>query len=214
MYRIHFHQPINKYEPEELIKVFLKVGDYQMIDSDGQEDLENQDCGDNTEDGAVGSVMEIHVPVFDEDLENRKKEKGVKNQVKRFLYRELQRYTGETPDWGILTGVRPVKLAGELLEREEMEEKAKEVLTGDYYLTEEKARLLLDIVAYQRTVPGSKPRRSGRFVHRHPVLPDPMRLLLVPVQPGEGGKHCGVSDRASPRDRVHFGKNEGKQLVS
>jgi oxygen-independent coproporphyrinogen-3 oxidase len=157
LYRIHFHQSINKYEPEELIKVFLKTGDYLMIDTGGQEDLENQDCGGNTADGVDGSFVEIHVPVFEKDLENSKKEKDVKNQVKRFLYRELQRYTGETPDWGILTGVRPVKLAGELLEREGSEEKAKEVLTGDYYLTEEKALLLLDIVDYQRTVLDQSP---------------------------------------------------------
>lgn len=146
MFRIHFNQPINKYEPEELIKVFLKAGEYQMLDPESHENNDSD-----------GSFIEIRVPVFTKDPENPKKEKDVKNQVKRFLYKELQRYTGETPDWGILTGVRPVKLAGELLEREGTEEKAKEVLTGDYYLTEEKARLLLNIVAYQHKLMNHSP---------------------------------------------------------
>ena len=90
------------------------------MDSDGQEDQENQDYGDNAADGSLSDPpSRSDVPVFHKgSWRTRKKEKDVKNQIKRFLYRELQRYTGETPDWGILTGVRPVKLAGELLERE------------------------------------------------------------------------------------------------
>jgi oxygen-independent coproporphyrinogen-3 oxidase len=69
----------------------------------------------------------------------------VKNQIKRELFRKLQKRTGDTPDWGILTGVRPVKLAGELLAREGSEDKAREILIRDYYLTADKADLILNI---------------------------------------------------------------------
>lgn len=154
MYRIRFNPSINQYEPEELLKVFLKTGEYQLMDRECQEGQEDQKDQENAQEG---SVIDIRVPAFAKDPENAKKERDVKNQVKRFLYRELQRYTGETPDWGILTGVRPVKLAGELLDREGTEEKAKAILTGEYYLTEEKAQLLLDIVAYQRKLLDQSP---------------------------------------------------------
>lgn len=143
MFKIHLSQVKNKYEFEELVKVFLKSGEYHLIgpDESGTDPI--------NETGTDSSVIEIRVPDFPKDPEDWKKEKDNKNQIKRFLYKELQRDTGETPDWGILTGVRPVKLAGELLQREDSETKAREILIRDYYITEEKADLLMDIVAYQ-----------------------------------------------------------------
>ncbi|HVI39164.1 MAG TPA: coproporphyrinogen dehydrogenase HemZ [Anaerovoracaceae bacterium] len=137
MYRINIVQVNNKYEFEELIKVFLKSGEYQLIGP--------------AEKGHDEECIDIQVPIFSKDsADGEKKEKDIKNQIKRFLFNELQHDTGETPDWGILTGVRPVKLAGELLQREGTEEKARDILVHDYYLTQEKAQLVLDIVAYQK----------------------------------------------------------------
>ena len=145
MYNIHISQAKNKYEFEELIKVFLKSGEFRLISA------ETKECTDESDGKTGGNETTIVVPIFTKDSEDGgKKEKDLKNQIKRFLYKELQHLTGETPDWGILTGVRPVKLAGELMQREDSEEKAREILTVDYYLTEEKAQLLIDLVAYQR----------------------------------------------------------------
>ncbi len=142
MFNIHIAQAKNKYEFEELIKVFLKSSEFQLICA---EETDGTDENDGT------NRTKIIVPAFTNDSKvGEKKEKELKNQIKRFLYKELQQLTGETPDWGILTGVRPVKLAGELLQREGSEDKARKILVDDYYLTHEKAQLLMDIVAYQR----------------------------------------------------------------
>ncbi len=113
-----------------MIKVFLKSGEYMITGPD---------------------EADLIVPEFLEDLcsDRREsaiiKENSVKNQIKRELFRKLQKRTGDTPDWGILTGVRPVKLAGELLAREGSEDKAREILIRDYYLTADKAELILNI---------------------------------------------------------------------
>lgn len=147
MFKIHLSQVINKYEFEELVKVFLKSGEFQLI---GPDDPDTDHLIDQ-ENAEAEHIQEICVPVFATDSASGKNEKEIKNQIKRFLFRELQRDTGKTPDWGILTGVRPVKLAGELLHREGTAQKAKEILMHDYYLTAEKAQLLLDIVEYQGT---------------------------------------------------------------
>ncbi|HWQ79698.1 MAG TPA: coproporphyrinogen dehydrogenase HemZ [Anaerovoracaceae bacterium] len=154
MYKIHLSQAINKYEFEELIKVFLRSGEYLLL---GPDEAEPEDMG------RYDTV--IDVPVFPENTEPGKKEKDLKNQIKRFLYRELQRHTGEAPDWGILTGVRPVKLAAELLEREWEEEKAKDILMREYLMTGEKARLLLDIAVYQKSILRPSPAEAvGLYV--------------------------------------------------
>lgn len=145
MFKIYLSEAINKYEIEELIKVFLKSGEYRFMGSDEQEDEQKNEGQEQ--------VIEIRVPVFQKEPESATRhEREIKNQIKRFLFRELQRHTGQAPDWGILTGVRPVKLAGELLQREGTENAAKDILTQDYYLTEEKAQLLMDIAAYQRKI--------------------------------------------------------------
>ncbi len=143
MFNIYLPFPLNHYEFEELIKVFLRSGAYSILGPN-----EHGGCG-----------IEIRVPFFP-DQDTGKPEKNTKNQIKRFLFRELQRHTGETPDWGILTGVRPVKLAGELLLREGTEEAVKDILMQDYYLTEEKAELLLDIAAYQRKLLNESPKEA------------------------------------------------------
>lgn len=146
MYKIHLTQGKNKYELEELVKVFLKSGEYQFIEQDEPQETEG---------------IHIHVPLLSPELTNGgKREKDIKNQIKRFLYQELQRMTGETPDWGILTGVRPVKLAGELLRREGSAKRVRQILTQDYFLTQEKAQLLLDILACQERILKASPSEA------------------------------------------------------
>ncbi len=165
MYKIHLSQEINKYELEELIKVFLKSEDYQLI---GQEEQfgsfaqdELSEINQPDDQSNEKSMIDIYVPMHFSDLESGlKKEKNIKNQRKRFLYKELQYYTGKTPDWGILTGVRPVKLAGELLQAERSKEKVKKILTEDYFLTAEKAQLLLNLVACQKEIIKVSPREA------------------------------------------------------
>jgi len=77
---------------------------------------------------------------------------GDKKTALRELYLSLSNRTGKRPEWGILTGVRPVKLTAELYEKFGDFEKVKEVLEGEYLLEAEKARLLLSIYKYQREI--------------------------------------------------------------
>jgi hypothetical protein len=79
-----------------------------------------------------------------------------KNQGKRYLYDRLREMTGLKPDWGILTGVRPVKLTGELILRTKSAKAAKELLLQDYYLSEQKANLLLDTWKTQQDTIGKE----------------------------------------------------------
>nr|HML38494.1 coproporphyrinogen dehydrogenase HemZ [Bacillota bacterium] len=161
MYRIRLPQGKNKYEFEELVKVFLKPGDYEFVESPEVKDIAD------------------------------------KNEFKRFLFRELQRCTGETPDWGILTGVRPVKLAGELLDREGSAERVRDILIQDYYLTAEKTRLLLDLVAYQRRILNASPREAIGLYIGIPFCPTRCVYCSFPSNQGKG------ADIAAYLDALH-----------
>ncbi len=50
-------------------------------------------------------------------------------------------FTGYTPPWGILTGVRPAKVASELFERGLTPDEAAAVIAEEYFVTEKKAKL-------------------------------------------------------------------------
>ncbi len=187
MYKIHLPREINQYEVEELIKVFLKAGDYSLVneqdhcDEPCESDANEADCGPQQPDD-----IHIYVPLRgDSTYTEDKREKDFKNEVKRFLFQELQRYTGEIPDWGILTGVRPVKLAGELMQREASADKTKKILISDYYLTEEKTRLLMDIVGCQKKIIKAVPREAVGLYIGIPFCPTRCVYCSFPSNQGK-----------------------------
>ena len=61
----------------------------------------------------------------------------------------LEKYTGVKLDWGILTGIRPVKLAQQYLERLG-EKEGERVLKEELLITDEKIRLAKQIAAVQK----------------------------------------------------------------
>ncbi|MCR5034907.1 MAG: coproporphyrinogen dehydrogenase HemZ [Clostridia bacterium] len=83
--------------------------------------------------------------------------RGDKEDVKRQIYRDLSAMTGKSPKWGILTGIRPVKLAGEIADRSE---DPKRVLMEQYLVHESKADLVCDILQYQREKAGKPASKS------------------------------------------------------
>lgn len=68
--------------------------------------------------------------------------------AKRELFFNLVEKTGYRPAWGTLTGVRPVKLTGELIEAKG-EIEAKRLLLEYYLLNEDKTKTVMDMYKYQ-----------------------------------------------------------------
>jgi len=69
----------------------------------------------------------------------------------QLLYDFLEKETSQSLAWGVLTGVRPVKLLTELIESN-TKRKAIEILKKDYRVSDEKIELLLDVYGTQCTV--------------------------------------------------------------
>ena len=105
--------------------------------------------------------------------------------VKIVLYHLLTQATGKAMPWGSLTGIRPTKLAYELLAQGRSVQQAAQYLKDTFDVSREKADLLFQILK------------------AHPLLPVPLHLLLVcglrhPQKPQVGGTlPCG----AAPRDQ-------------
>ena len=148
MYKIILKKDVNKYNCEELIKIFLRPDLYDLFYADGE--AGDDFCGDEAaETSEYDTVINL---TGDGNTE--------KNSVKRKLYAALSELTGNKHEWGILTGVRPVKLAGEVLHMAGSYEAALREFTDYYFLSEEKARLILDIYSYQQEKLGTAPKKS------------------------------------------------------
>ena len=71
--------------------------------------------------------------------------KIARNPLKAALYRMLSAYTGKELPWGSLTGVRPTKIATELLERGETEDFIHKVYTDTYLTIPQKADICIEV---------------------------------------------------------------------
>ncbi|AST90471.1 coproporphyrinogen III oxidase [Sutcliffiella cohnii] len=88
-----------------------------------------------------------------EGFETEKEQlKQVKNTVLHVFLSLLQDYTRIVQKWGILTGVRPVKLLHTKLQNGESKEEVHRQLKEEYLITDEKIELMQEIVDRQLSV--------------------------------------------------------------
>ena len=140
MYKILLKQIEKKYEYVELIKVFLTPDQFEALT---ESELESEG---NVPDTTSDSWIIIN--------ESGSKDR---NEIKRELFSRLSQVTDQTPPWGILTGVRPVKLTGELYHKLGSGNKVRQCLKHEYLVSDEKTNLLLETWDYQQQVLGLPP---------------------------------------------------------
>ncbi|MBT2688911.1 coproporphyrinogen III oxidase [Bacillus sp. ISL-47] len=78
--------------------------------------------------------------------------KQVKNAVSHVYLTVLQNWTGITQKWGILTGVRPTKLLHRAMQNKTPQHEVHQQLKEEYLITDEKIRLMQNIVDRQLAV--------------------------------------------------------------
>ncbi len=147
MYSFIIKNVTDKYDYNELIKVFLSPEDFTAWDEESFANLSDKEKSQN-------AVIKFN-------------EQGLcdKNAVKREIYQFLSNETGERPPWGILTGVRPVKLTGEIFDRLGSEQQVRKELSETYLLSEEKIELLISIYKYQQEICGKPdPKSVGIYI--------------------------------------------------
>jgi len=93
------------------------------------------------------SSYNADIPIESENIGEMEAEKvrELKRQIKRHVYLALVKCTGRELPWGMLTGIRPAKIARELLEEGKKKEEILNTLTRFYMLSEDKAKLAYDV---------------------------------------------------------------------
>lgn len=79
---------------------------------------------------------------FEEAIKNTEKS-AMRNLIKQLLYKCLSRLSGNIQPWGTLTGVRPAKIALELLEKGAEDNEIENRMQELYYCSKEKTKLSL-----------------------------------------------------------------------
>lgn len=144
MYRFYINNIDNDYHYGELARVFLAEDEFEVIP----------------------------VRVSDQDLPLRKTSFLInkagsddRDTIKRELYNLLSDLTGMHADWGTLTGVRPLKLAFELLKESGSIQGMTDLLRERYLVSDSKAALLAEIAEYQLSnISGDPSSAAGLYI--------------------------------------------------
>ena len=105
------------------------------------EEIENEitSCAELTfKDKCIKSTSLCKIP----DFESR--ERAFKVSIGQAVFSVCSQMTGITPEWGILTGIRPSKVASDILRTHSIEE-TKKILVEKYLLSDLKADLVIQV---------------------------------------------------------------------
>lgn len=175
---VFFNQPDYEYEVHSLIKAFFPREDVELYYTCSEEVVQgknvacmHRDAGELKEEelagasnilevsyraaemelcwkilpGSVGEEHRICFPV-DSDRSVRK------NVLKQQLYHMLAEICGRTLPWGSLTGIRPTKIARQLLDEGRTEAEIAAYMRDTYFTSDEKIRLSIDIAKREKAL--------------------------------------------------------------
>ena len=144
MIQIQCKETLYTYNLYHITKAFFPNAEIKQCVDAEQEPLVRIELDD-------GSCFLLDAKEFEE---NQKKEDAQEKKkiVTKMVYRFLSEKTGQEMAWGMLTGVRPTKLAMHQMENEMNEAQAKAFLQEVYCVSEKKARLAVDIACREKAL--------------------------------------------------------------
>ena len=161
--RLEINGEVKRYYVQTLLMLFFPGEKYAEEDdgsgkravinvriADGTAFCEADVCGVHGE----GSCLLPSAEAAGEDYrrEIRTEERAVKIAVGRAVFAAARTLSGRRPPWGILTGVRPSKLASAYLADGFSEEEVRRIFEEDYLLTGEKASLVTEVAIREKKI--------------------------------------------------------------
>lgn len=145
-----------KYEVAELIKLFTTQ--FKFVDNkDVGMTLENSVVYYNDKVFSKTVYLENYQAIYDSldhrsiaGLSEQEIKKVTKETIKRSMYNVLMKKFNSYVPWGILTGIRPVKIIHTLLDKNLSDEDIRENLKTNYLISDEKIDLALNIAKRER----------------------------------------------------------------
>lgn len=95
-------------------------------------------------------IKEVVVDINDIHIQGLSERRIIKNAIKKSIYDTLAFLVDLEVSWGILTGIRPIKVSHDLLNSNKDTYEVKRILMDEFRIKENKAQLMIDIAMYQR----------------------------------------------------------------
>ena len=90
--------------------------------------------------------------IFKENTFEGVHRRDTKNALKKLLYRLLQEDTGMELPWGNLTGIRPAKIPGMLMQEGLAEDEVRNIMKETYMISDDKLQLAMDISKREQSI--------------------------------------------------------------
>ena len=134
-----------KYETEAILKLFFPLRHFSFF-YDGDEIVPDED-EDNIEISVTGTEVSVKISLgnggYSKDNVTIDPEKSTKNEAEyqscRMLFLMLRKLTGISPEWGSITGIRPVKKVNALMNEGFSKEDIREKLKEKYFISDRKS---------------------------------------------------------------------------
>ena len=144
MYRFYINNITNDYHYSELARVFLSDDEFEVIGI---------------------TVPDTMAPLRQGRYLVNASGSDDRDEIKREFYHLLSDITGRDPGWGTLTGVRPLKLAYEMLKEAGSVSGMETLLKERYLVSHDKISLLTEIAEYQmRVLEGDPSKKAGLYI--------------------------------------------------
>ena len=144
-YAYDIHSLVKAFYPEQDVKVFAEGTKEEQSDAGMPAFFvifkEEEICAGIT--GKTQKTIRLGAP---------QDKSAVKNDLKQLLYGILSEETGKTLPWGTLTGIRPTRLAMQLLEQGKTAEEADAYMRSTYLCSKEKTELAIDIAKREKKI--------------------------------------------------------------
>lgn len=137
-----------KYEIEAITKIFIPAERFDF--SHVKTDTEYLDEYISAEKDNLNLKVSVkYSGKYEEGFFTAENDEQCEHELCRLLFHILKKITGINAPWGIMTGIRPVKKAVELLESGIDENTAKKILAEKYEITQKKLDLAFDTARNQ-----------------------------------------------------------------
>lgn len=158
--KIILNSPINKYYVQTLGMIFFP-GEHFGQSEEEREDAPVLAVRTEEVDGGVRAFAYIeadgkkeNAEYFAEYTEQRSRERTLKLSIGGAVLSAASAMLGYRPAWGMMIGVRPSKVASELLEAGNSKTKVKKILNTDYLVIPKKAALATNIALTEKSIVG------------------------------------------------------------
>ncbi|CEP82081.1 coproporphyrinogen dehydrogenase HemZ [Paraclostridium sordellii] len=146
-----------KYEVAELLKLFTTQFRFIKDNEEYDKRIINSINIDSNEVNSLTNYYEGENLVISKQesfditkLNNEEVKKKTKTVIKRSMFKVLDKVFETYVPWGVLTGIRPVKIVHSLLDKSISESEIREILKNNYLIKDEKIDLALDIAKRER----------------------------------------------------------------